>query len=102
MVRLKENGQPRQGIVIDKFQFQYGSIKRRIECGVYERSEFQFQYGSIKSRNSPLGVTKYCCFNSNMVRLKARNAMKDLKNLSSFNSNMVRLKDLLLAQRIDV
>ncbi len=50
MVRLKGRQLPQDLLPLTKFQFQYGSIKRRDAIDNQQgESKFQFQYGSIKS-----------------------------------------------------
>ena len=57
MVRLRELRGFEAVIVIYKFQFQYGAIKRETVIGVIAiLNKFQFQYGAIK-RSIPLART---------------------------------------------
>ena len=59
----------------------------------YYVNKFQFQYGSIKSGLIPPWCDAVNHFNSNMVRLKAAGNMIGLGININFNSNMVRLKE---------
>ena len=53
MVQLRELTNSDKSFLVDKFQFQYGSIKRDFSFSVYQSGMlFQFQYGSIKRINS--------------------------------------------------
>ena len=71
MVRLKGREFQRQENRLNRFQFQYGSIKRlAVQCCLYSVRRFQFQYGSIKSITLRIKVAVFSSFNSNMVRLK--------------------------------
>jgi len=54
---------------------------------------FQFQYGSIKRKIISFRTQKQQHFNSNMVRLKVLEAGVKAVEMGNFNSNMVRLKE---------
>ena len=71
MVRLKDR-LVCLNLMLDIFQFQYGSIKRRSIINIFTSTIliFQFQYGSIKRKAKGMGGYVDLNFNSNMVRLK--------------------------------
>jgi len=72
MVRLKVPADRDTAVQSPLFQFQYGSIKRKLKKDIQTYLHiFQFQYGSIKSKLLRLFSVLSTYFNSNMVRLKA-------------------------------
>ena len=72
MVRLKET-LVFKAICSRRFQFQYGTIKRRLSAVHLMTSIwFQFQYGTIKSHSYLPLLVCVLDFNSSMVRLKAK------------------------------
>ena len=118
MVRLKAEYDQSNKFYYHKFQFQYGSIKRRdriISCVIIIRyfnsnmvrlketlraqvrnyiRKFQFQYGSIKS-DLPFKIKQMQLkfqFQYGSIKRIERSKRKQLSKCY-FNSNMVRLKD---------
>ena len=115
MVRLKVWKRRISRIIVSRFQFHYGSIKRN--C-VFTLSHFpcifQFHYGSIKRHFRRWKMQLCYYFNSTMVRLKDRHRKSvcteqiifqfhygSIKSkiielagmvMFNFNSTMVRLK----------
>ncbi len=61
--------------------------------GDLSNTKFQFQYGTIKRKNDLPEYREKLCFNSNMVRLKVQDSISFYQFDIGFNSNMVRLKE---------
>ena len=55
---------------VNKFQFQYGTIKSGQKLAVSAIFLFQFQYGTIKTLHLLSHLLFVLYFNSNMVQLK--------------------------------
>ena len=73
-------------------------VRLKVAYGIDVEAEltlFQFQYGTIKSKLEFRLQRRKFCFNSNMVRLKVSTQTGAYLLCWCFNSNMVRLKVLL-------
>jgi len=72
MVRLKAMQLTGDELAIMRFQFHYGSVKRKAgKIANEEKSLFQFHYGSVKRLKVLRRALLQLHFNSTMVRLKA-------------------------------
>ena len=94
MVRLRAHGINASNNRYQKFQFQYGAIKR-LNKGIYFRMPylFQFQYGAIKRS---LVIARLCGVNEFQFQygaIKSKILHHIYHIICDFNSSMVRLRD---------
>ena len=79
--------------LISRFQFQYGSIKSPILINAFTFIfKFQFQYGSIKSDKLEVLSKFSSVFQFQYGSIKRSSVRSSLFSRLNFNSNMVRLK----------
>ena len=95
LVRLKGGDSHALNSGFISFQFQTGAIKSKpgLTCKNQRGSTFQFQTGAIKRRLSAVSVhSRFCSFNSKLVRLKGGGTTGRQDEPTGFNSKLVRLK----------